>query len=395
MTTAAVTAPESLRIDADALDRLRAVVGDDIERGTYDGCVMLIALDGRVVLHEAVGLTDLERGRQARIDDVFLLMSMTKAMTAVSVLQAIDRGQLAFDTRAAELIPEFAAKGKGNITVYHLLTHTAGVWTGFGPTPGLTPPDMGNLEAMVRGVCDTPLQSLPGTRVAYTPWAGYAILAEIARRADARRRRFRDILAEDVFAPIGMADTSLGVRPDLAARRVPVVLREQTEGVAERSNLESFNAVLDDEAERPSGGVFSTAEDVFAFAEMLRRRGGAANGRVLSEAMLGFALRNHTGDRPNTFWDYAKEMRGIDEFPANLGLGVYVRGEGVHLTPLGLLSSPDSFGGIGGGSTGFIVDPQRRLTFVFLSAGFLEGLNHFQRMRRLADMVVACVETGH
>jgi CubicO group peptidase (beta-lactamase class C family) len=245
---------------------------------------------------------------------------------------------------------------------------------------------------MVAAVCETPLESLPGQRVTYSPWASYAVLAEVVRRLDPEHRAYSQIMAEDLFAPLGMADTSLGLRRDLAERRVPVVLRDPTEGVAARAALESLNLVLDEKAERPSGGVFSTGCDVLAFAEMLRMRGRAQTGRVLSQSIVDFSLRNRTAQLPNSFWDSAKEMRGIPEFPANFGLGVYTRGHGVHLTPLGLTSSPDSFGAIGGGSTGFVVDPNRGMSFVFLSAGFLEGLAHFQRMQRLADLALACVE---
>jgi CubicO group peptidase (beta-lactamase class C family) len=381
-------------VDQRAAVRLVAAVEADIASGLYDGAVVLVALDGEIVVHEALGMADLAAGRSARVDDVFLLMSMTKAITAVAALQAIDQGLLSFQTRVAELIPEFAQKGKARVTVYHLLTHTGGVWPMFGPTPGLQPSEMGNLAAMVDGVSRTPLQSTPGQRVAYSPWAGYAILGEVVRRVDPLNRRLRDILAEDVFAPLGMSDTALGLREDLAARRVPVVLRDPTEGVAERTGLESLNDLLDSEAERPSGGAFSTGEDVLAFAEMLRNRGAAAHERVLSQAIVDFAVRNHTGQLPNTFWDSAKEMRDIPEFPANLGLGLYTRGQGVHLTPLGLTSSPSAFGAIGGGSTGFVVDPTRALSFVFLSAGFLEGLAHFQRMQRLSDLAMACAQTS-
>lgn len=250
--------------------------------------------------------------------------------------------------------------------------------------------DTGNLEAMVRGVSATPLQSRPGERVAYSPWAGYAILGEVARRVDGAPT-YRQMMTDRLFAPLEMHDSTIGASTT-APRRVPVVLREAGEGVAERASLESLNVILDQDAERPSGGAFSTAADVFRFAEMLRREGRLGERRILSPALARYALRNHTGDLPNTFWDYAKEMRSIPEHPANFGLGVQVRGVGHHLTPLGQTASPSAFGAIGGGSTGLVVDPDRELTFVFLSAGFLEGLNHYARMQRLADLAIACAD---
>ena len=106
---------------------------------------------------------------------------------------------------------------------------------------------------------------------------------------------------------------------------------------------------------RPAGGVFSTAQDVFKFAEMLRLGGTANSARVISRALVDYALQNHTGDRPNTFWDFSKEARDIAEFPANFTLmGGYTRGRGHYLTPLGQLASPRAFGAVGAGSTLFM-----------------------------------------
>lgn len=378
-------------LDPLAVDRLIDSVRGDVDSGTYDGAVVLLARHGDVVAHEAIGSTDVRTGRAADVSDVYLLMSMTKAMTAAAVLRLVDGGQLSLDTRVAELIPEFGTKGKHGITIHHLLTHTSGVWSAFSPAPGLAPGDMGTLDTMVRAVCSTPLQHVPGAQVVYSPWAGYAILGEVARRVDGRGLTYRELMADLVFRPLGMSDTTVGRAID-DPRRVPVVLREEGEGVAERNGLESLNVVLDEHSERPSGGVFSTATDVFRFAEMLRRHGTFDGARLLSPALTAYAARNHTGSLPNVFWDYAKESRGIADYPANFGLGVYVRGDGHYFTPLGLTASTTTFGAIGGGSTGFVVDPERALTFVFLSAGFLEGLNHFMRMRRLCDLALACVE---
>ncbi len=91
----------------------------------------------------------------------------------------------------------------------------------------------------------------------------------------------------------------------------------------------------------------------------------------MSSATFDYARRNHTGDRPNGFWDFDREARDIPFFPANFTLlGGYVRGEGHHITPFGFTASPATFGAVGGGST--IVDgrpgarphirvPQRRI----------------------------------
>jgi len=108
------------------------------------------------------------------------------------------------------------------VTVAQLLTHTAGMSSG---VPPVSPEQMGNLEAVVAAVCQHGLGALPGQEVSYRPLVAHAVLAEIVRRVDGGRRRFREILEEDIFHPLGMQDTALGLRKDFAERRVPGVIK--------------------------------------------------------------------------------------------------------------------------------------------------------------------------
>jgi CubicO group peptidase (beta-lactamase class C family) len=74
-------------------------------------------------------------------------------------------------------------------------------------------------------------------------------------------------------------------------------------------------------------------------------------------------------------------------------LGGYVRGHGHYLSSFGLTATPRTFGAVGGGSTLWMVDPVRDLTFIYLSAGFIEGLAHMQRLQQVADLALAsCVD---
>ena len=107
--------------------------------------------------------------------------------------------------------------------------------------------------------------------------------------------------------------------------------------------------------------------------------------------MIDLATRNHTGTMPNDIWDYAVDARGWPVFPAYLGLGFFLRGEGTFPTPFGSLASPRTFGGVGAGSTTFFVDPQKELSFALLSTGLLEESRSTERHQRLADLVHAAI----
>ena len=380
--------PSECGFDADRLDHFVASIQNDIEQEQYDGAVVIVARGGRVAVHEALGFAERASGRTMRPNDVFCLFSVTKPITATAILSRVDRGELALTTRVAEIIPEFASKGKQRVTIAQLLTHTAGMSAGFPPVPQEM---MGNLEAVVAAVCQQGLESIPGGTVSYSPITAHAVLGEIVRRIDGGTRSLRQIFADEIFTPLSMPDTALGMRSDLADRRVPVVVRDRREGLFPPEALEGFNIMLKEDTEIPGGGGVGTAADIFRLAEMFRRGGELDGARILSPAIIRLAAMNHTGLKPNSLWNYTRETRCWDEFPASLGLGFFVRGTGVFPTYLGTLASPNTFGGVGAGSTIFWIDPERDVTFVCLTAGALEESYSVDRFQRLSDLVLAAV----
>ncbi|WP_030539156.1 serine hydrolase [Sphingobium sp. DC-2] len=374
----------------DALARFRDAILRDMANGLHHGATIVLARHGKVVLHEALGVADRDTRRPSRTSDRYWLASTSKAITAFAIMKAIDKGLLTLDTKVADVFPEFGIRGKKRVTIYHLLTHTAGTWPHFLPPPPLSwGRDVFDLQKMANAIAAQQLASRPGDLVVYNPFADFAILGEVLRRVEGRP--FREVLRQEVFEPLGLNTMTCGLavgHPD----RVPVRLADLNPGAASTEVMHSFDDV-DEQAEIPGGGIFSTAADVFRFAEMLRLGGTDGKTRVLSAAATSYALKNHTGGKPNVFWDFSKEDRDVAEFPANFCLmGGYVRGEGHHMSPLGNFASPDSFGAVGSGSTMFMVDPSRGLTFVILTAGLMEGLGHFQRLERLSDLAVAALD---
>jgi CubicO group peptidase (beta-lactamase class C family) len=268
------------------------------------------------------------------------------------------------------------------------MSHTGGMAAGLPPVP---PELIGNQEAAVAAMCQMGVEAVPGEKVSYSAIIAHAVLAEVVRRVDGGSRPFREILAADVLQPLGMNDTALGLRKDLASRRVPIVVRDRSDGLFPPEMLEAFNLLVQEDSEIPAAGAFSTASDLFRFAEALRQGGELDGTRILSPAIIRLATTNHTGTRRNSLWDYALEMRGWDEFPAFLGLTFFLRGTGIFPHWFGNLNSPGAFGSVGAGSTVFWVDAERGLTFVCLTAGLLEETRSVDRFQRLSDLVCSAV----
>jgi CubicO group peptidase (beta-lactamase class C family) len=240
-------------------------------------------------------------------------------------------------------------------------------------------------------VAEQALQTTPGKVVSYSPIGAFAVLGEIVRRVDGGHRPFRQILAEDLFAPLGMKSTSLSLRADLAERRVPAVVRDPTPGIMPAVGLEAINVMQHESFEMPGGGALGTAADLFAFADALRAGGEKDGARILSRSLLELTLQNHTGQEVNHIFDAMCEARGWEPWVAFLGLGFFLRGTGLFAMPFGATASPRTFGGLGAGSTMFWVDPERDVSFVCLTAGILEDSNNFERMARLSDLALAAI----
>jgi CubicO group peptidase (beta-lactamase class C family) len=271
--------------------------------------------------------------------------------------------------------------------VGQILTHTAGMGMAQPPLPI---DQLGQLEKSVAAICELPLESTPGEQVSYSAMMGFTILGEVVRRLDARGRPLRKILEQDVFEPLGMRDTVWGLRESLAARRVPVAVRDPDAPELNRKFLADRDNAVVESTELPSGGAtFSTAQDILRLGEALRQGGALDGQRVLSPAMVHLMTRNHTGQKPNSMMNSSRALHGMAEFPAFLGLGVFLRGEGIFPSHMATLASPGTFGGWGLGSMGFWVDPEREVTFVALTSGVIERIRNLLRFQALGDMVLS------
>jgi CubicO group peptidase (beta-lactamase class C family) len=377
-------------LDVSRLRQIRTVVEQDIAMGYYHGLVIMVARNGVIGLQEAIGHAVLETRTPMRMDHVFSLFSTTKAFTNVLVLMAIEQGRLALTTKVAEIIPEFAGGLREQITVQHLLTHSSGLPFMVSPVPGM---NLDKLDAIIAAIC-THVQSAqpPGMEVRYSPLLGHALMGEMLRRTDPRRRSFRQIMQEDLFAPLRMSDAAVGVRADLKGRHVfPEFLQPLPFGHPSSGNYGLHSAFAEEHAEMPWVGCIASVPALFRFAEMLRRGGELDGVRILAPATLDLATRNHTGDLPNGMFTEICLSQGWDIIPANIGLGFLLRGYSMTHLHYGSLASPRTFGNMGAGSSLFWVDPARQLTFVMLSSGVMPEPENMRRCQKLSDMAVAAV----
>ncbi|MGH8150819.1 MAG: serine hydrolase domain-containing protein, partial [Steroidobacteraceae bacterium] len=205
-------------LSREGLGRLTAAIAADIERRRYFGAVIAVARHGATAVLEAIGHGDAEGRQPLRTDSVFSLFSVTKAFTNALVFRAIERGDLALTTRVSAVIPEFSGGLRETITFHHLLTHSSGLPAVFTPRPGMYIDRLGEIVAAI--CAELQCEATPGERVTYAPMAAHALLGEAVRRLDSRSRSYRELVEQEIFGPLGMQDSAIGVRRDLKARHV-------------------------------------------------------------------------------------------------------------------------------------------------------------------------------
>ena len=376
------------RLNPDRLAYLKTAIEEDIEQGKYYGMAIAVGRHGELGLMEAIGHADAGGRIPVKKKSVFSLFSTTKAITNVLVFRAIELGQFALTTRVSEIIPEFSGGRRKDITFYHLLTHSSGLPSVYIPKPGMC---IDVLEEVIEAIIQN-VHSLqdPGIQVDYSPLVHHALMGEAVRRMDPGKRSYRQLVEDEIFKPLGMKDSSIGVRADLKERHlVPVFQGDAPVQHLGHSNLGPNGAFEEENAEMPWLGCVSSIGDMYRFAEMLRRGGELDGARILGSTILERARQNQTGEKPNELYKAMALSVGWEPFPAYIGLGFSLRGSSLCHHLYGTLTSPETFGNYGFGATLFWVDPELDMTFVALSTGVMDRVPNMERFQRLSDIAVS------
>ncbi len=334
------------------------VVREALERGDVSGAVIAVVRGQEIVFHKAYGLRTKDPDEAMKVDTVFDLASLTKALaTAPSVLLLVEQKKLALTAPVARMLPEFGAKGKDAITVQELLLHTSGLRADIGVgdfTHGR--------DETVRRIGMLAPDTDPGTRFEYSD-LGYVTLGALVEKVSGRS--LDELARASFYAPLGMRDTMFRPPPALAARAAPTA-----------KEVDAFlQGTVHDPRARALGGVaghaglFSTVDDVARFATMLLNRGELGGVRVLAASTVAALTLPH-------------------ELPA--GAGTRALGWDIDTRFSGVRGELRGFGHTGFTGTSVWIDPTRKAAVVVLtSALYPEGKGDVRRLRREVATVVA------
>lgn len=358
--------PESQGFSAAALNALSAEMRAFVDQQKLAGVTTLIARHGKVVHFDTYGKASTATGDALKPDSIYRIASMTKPITGVAMMQLFEQGKWKLDDPVAKYIPEFAnlkvktASGgtepqKTPMTMAQLMSHSAG----FGVSAMYEQAKLNetDLQGMIDKLKTMPLATQPGTAWDYGPVVniqGYIVEKLSGQSLDA-------YFEQHIFKPLGMVDTGFWVPPEKASRVVAVHTYDDAGKI---KTVQPTNNVTTTKPRflSGSGGLFSTAEDYWRFAQSLAN-GGTLDGKRILKADTVKLMRT------NVLQPGAKvDLYGPNQDGIGFGMDfAIVMDPKVAKTPQGL----NSFYWGGAFGTWFWIDPTNDLVFV----GMIQNLN--------------------
>jgi CubicO group peptidase (beta-lactamase class C family) len=379
------------------LPRCRDAIAAGVAAGLHLGAQLYVGRHGEVIADGALG--DIRPGEPLRPGHLFLWQSSSKPVAAVAIAQLWERGLLEIDDPVALHIPEFSVHGKGGkggrgdrggegaITLRHLLTHTAGIRllkTGW-PEDGWAA-----IVARIAAMRPEP-RWVPGAKAGYHHASSWFLLGEVVRRRDGRP--FSRYVREEIFQPLGMADSWIGMPRDVflghraRGSLAPIYRTEGPPGTPPQEQGWDSEAWVT--GTNPGANGYGPMAQLGRFYEMLLARGRvpAAGGAaavarqrpILSpQAVEALTARHRAGMMDHTFHHVLDWGLGFIVNSRQYGAATVPYGYGSH-------ASPRTFGHSGyRSSTGF-ADPEHGLAVALAFNGTPGNEAHERRIRAVLD----------
>tara|TARA_R100000935_G_scaffold58916_1_gene99836 strand:- start:14991 stop:16241 length:1251 start_codon:yes stop_codon:yes gene_type:complete len=370
-------------IDKERLNRYDDFLKKEISEGRIPGAVSYIMRRGEIVHETAYGYSSLADKTPIRQDQLFHIMSMTKPIVTAAFMMLYEEGYFSLTDPVSKYLPQFknlqvaknvdqGATGvtepaNKEITINHLLTHTAGFSHGLGGTKldneiakALYSEPHKDIESRVNAMLEMPLIGHPGEQWYYS--ASPDVLALLIEHFSGMTTA--EFLKDRIFDPLDMKDTGYNISKENKARWMPV------HNLDKQGNLINSKTQLPTEGNTIYGGthgLFSSASDYMKFCEMLLNKGQFKGKHLLSPKTVDIMTMNQVGNL------YEAAGQGF-----GLGFGVTT-----DLADSKALGSVGQYYWSGAYCTYFFIDPKEELIVILMSQ--LQPYNNYygEKMRQM------------
>lgn len=355
---------EEVGMSSAQLELASGVLAGAIEAGQISAASLTVVRRGKVVFAQGHGQQHPGAATAVDADSIFLLASITKPVTACALMILVDRGLISLDDPAVDYLPEYTGGARSKVLVRHLLSHISGM-------PDMLPDNVSLRRAhqplgeFVKGALQTPLLYEPATDFRYQS-KGILLAAEIVERVSGKR--LRDFEREEIFVPLGMERSALGLGEREIADTVwcGTAIEED-----EETRSWGWNSPYWRDFGAPWGGMHSTGRDLAILLQTMLNGGAYGDKRIFSRAAVAAMTR---------------DQNGALNAPWGLGWGVFGSRVWAYW---GQLVSPQAFGHTGATGTVAWADPGRQLSCVVLTNQMVAAGS---LLRRVSNAVSAAVE---
>ena len=296
----ALVPPESVGFSSEGLKTMKQTMRALVDEGKLAGLTTLVARHGKVVYLDAYGVQDLATKKPVASNTIFRLASMTKPIVGVAMMMLWEQGKWTLDDPVSKHIPEFAglkvATPHGNVpqvspmTMRQLMSHSAGFDVNAGYTKLNLPNRRQPLQGYIDSLAKLPLAAQPGTDWRYGPSVdiqGYLVEKLSGQTLDV-------FLRTKIFEPLGMKDTGFSVDKSKVDRVTNIFTYDADKRLVSARDTQEQRG---DPSATPvflsgSGGLLSTTDDYFRFAQMVLN-GGEANGTRFLKASTVQLMRTN------------------------------------------------------------------------------------------------------
>ncbi len=390
-------------VSTERLSKIDAMLKDAIKEGQIPGAVALIARNGKIIFHNAYGMSDNTPNQDMKKDAIFRIASQTKAITSTAVMMLWEEGKFRLDDPISKYIPEFTeaqildtfnetdstyttTPAKDQITIRDLITHTSGI--GYGVIDGdarikkiyakagitdLFTTENISIGESVKKLAKLPLHHNPGEKFTYSE--GLDVLGYFVEVVSGMP--FDTFLRARIFDPLQMNDTWFYLPKEKHKRLVTVQEKKDEKWVKYPVTFYDTDYPIKGSKRFFSGGagLSSTAKDYATFLQMYLNQGELNGTRILSRTTIQSIMGNQIGD----IWAGG---------PKHYGLAFGVVND--HGQDLGGEGSSGTFDWGGYFNTQYFADPKEQIIGILMKQ--TQGKVEDQTSWKFRQMIFAAID---
>ncbi len=276
-----------------------------IDQERLGGISTMLVKDGKIVQFKSYGYADVENNVRLNNQSIFRIYSMTKSITSIALMKLYEEGKFQLDDPVSDYIPEFNGlkvyagtengevvleDQKNEMTIRHLITHTAGFTYGWSPNSYVDSLYQADslllwdelLEDKMQRIAKIPLKHQPGTKWEYS--VSIDVIGGLIEVISGQN--LDDYLSESIFVPLNMDDTGFSVPEDKVSRYTAVYTPDSNGKIKVLETIEDSRFIQPAIFLMGGGGLQSTMMDYARFCQMVLNDGELNGVQILNKETM-------------------------------------------------------------------------------------------------------------